>query len=35
MWNDLEQDAVNGNEKIYQEDTEFDIPRYKLCFFTG
>ena len=31
MWNDPEQDGVNGNERIYQEDIEFDISRYKPC----
>ena len=35
MWNDPEQDGVNGNEKVYQEDTEFDISRYKPCLFNG
>ena len=24
MWNDPEQDGVNGNERVYQENTEFD-----------
>ncbi len=35
MWNDPEQDGVNGNEKVYQEDIEFDISRYKPCLFNG
>ncbi len=35
MWNDPEQDGVNGNEKVYQENTDFDISRYKPCVFNG
>lgn len=35
MWNDPEQDGVNGNEKVYQENTDFDISRYKPCMFNG
>jgi hypothetical protein len=35
MWNDPEQDGVNGNEKVYQENTDFDISRYKPCLFNG
>lgn len=35
MWNDPEQDGVNGNEKVYQENTEFDTSRYKPCTFNG
>lgn len=35
MWNDPEQDGVNGNEQVYQENTEFDISRYKPCLFNG
>lgn len=35
MWNDPEQDGVNGNERIYQEGVEFDISRYKPCLFNG
>ena len=35
MWNDPEQDGVNGNERIYQEDVEFDASRYKPCLFNG
>ncbi|ALA58724.1 hypothetical protein NITMOv2_2309 [Nitrospira moscoviensis] len=35
MWNDPEQDGVNGNERVYQEGVEFDISRYKPCLFNG
>ena len=35
MWNDPEQDGVNGNERVYQENTDFDISRYKPCQFNG
>ena len=35
MWNDPEQDGVNGNEKVYQEQVDFDISRYKPCTFNG
>ena len=35
MWNDPDQDGVNGNERVYQEDIEFDIARYKPCTFNG
>jgi hypothetical protein len=35
MWNDPEQDGVNGNERVYQEGVEFDISRYKPCVFNG
>jgi len=35
MWNDPDQDGVNGNERVYQEDVEFDIARYKPCLFNG
>ena len=35
MWNDPEQDGVNGNEKLYAENTEFDTSRYKPCLFNG
>src|ERR1044072_7679319 len=31
MWNDPEQDGVSRNERIYQENVEFDISRYKPC----
>ncbi|MGQ0666606.1 MAG: hypothetical protein ACT4O4_06195 [Nitrospiraceae bacterium] len=35
MWNDPEQDGVNGNERIYLEGVDFDISRYKPCRFNG
>jgi len=35
MWNDPEQDGVNGNERVYQENVDFDISRYKPCAFNG
>jgi len=35
MYNDPEQDGVNGNERVYQENVEFDISRYKSCTFNG
>lgn len=35
LWNDPEQDGVNGNEKIYQENVTFDEKRYKPCLFNG
>lgn len=35
MWNDPEQDGVNGNELVYQENIEFDVSRYKPCTFNG
>jgi hypothetical protein len=35
MWNDPEQDGVNGNEGVYQENVDFDISRYKPCTFNG
>lgn len=35
MWNDPERDGVNGNERVYQEDIEFDRSRYKPCLFNG
>ena len=35
MWNDPEQDGVNGNERVYQENIDFDILRYKPCAFNG
>jgi hypothetical protein len=35
MWNDPEQDGVNGNERVYQEGVEFDVSRYKPCAFNG
>ena len=35
MWSDPEQDGVNGNERVYQENTDFDFSRYKPCLFNG
>ena len=35
MWNDPERDGVNGNEKVYQEDIDFDPTRFKPCLFNG
>jgi len=35
MYNDPEQDGVNGNERVYQENIDFDILRYKPCTFNG
>ena len=35
MFNDPEQDGVNGNEQVYQEGIDFDIARYKPCLFNG
>lgn len=35
MWNDPEQDGVNGNELVYEEDVDFDVSRYKPCVFNG
>ncbi len=35
MYNDPEQDGVNGNERVYQENVEFDSTRYKPCTFNG
>lgn len=35
MWNDPEQDGVNGNERVYQEQVDFDVSRYKPCTFNG
>ena len=35
MWSDPEQDGVNGNERVYQENTDFDLSRYKPCLFNG
>lgn len=35
MFNDPQLDGVNGNEQVYQEDTDFDITRYKPCLFNG
>ena len=33
MWNDPDQDGVNGNERVYQENVDFDTSRYKPCTF--
>lgn len=33
MWNDPEMDGVNGNERVYQENIDFDPTRYKPCSF--
>ena len=35
MYNDPEQDGVNGNELVYKEETDFDASRYKPCSFNG
>ncbi|MFB3145557.1 MAG: hypothetical protein ACE1ZO_00400 [Nitrospirales bacterium] len=35
MYNDPEQDGVNGNELVYQEEVDFDPSRYKPCLFNG
>ncbi|WP_342348251.1 hypothetical protein [uncultured Nitrospira sp.] len=35
MWNDPFVDGVNGNEQVYQEETDFDVSRYKPCAFNG
>ncbi len=35
MYNDPEQDGVNGNELVYQEEVDFGPSRYKPCFFNG
>jgi len=35
MFNDPQLDGVNGNELVYQEETDFDISRYKPCVFNG
>lgn len=35
MWSDPEQDGVNGNEKVYLENVDFDRSRYKPCLFNG
>jgi len=35
MWNDPEQDGVNGNERVYLEGVDFDMSRYTLCLFNG
>jgi len=35
MWTDPAMDGVNGNERVYQEDLDFDVSRYKPCVFNG
>lgn len=35
MWNDPAQDGVNGNERVYQENVDFDPTRFKPCVFNG
>ena len=35
MYNDPEQDGVNGNERVYQENMEFDLSHYKSCGLNG
>jgi hypothetical protein len=35
MFNDPQLDGVNGNELVYQEETDFDTSRYKPCLFNG
>ena len=35
MYNDPEQDGVNGNELVYQKEVDFDTSRYKPCLFNG
>jgi hypothetical protein len=35
MYNDPERDGVNGNERVYQENIDFDKSRYKPCTFNG
>lgn len=35
MWNDPLEDGVNGNELVYQENTDFNRSRYKPCLFNG
>ncbi len=35
MWNDPEMDGVNGNERVYQENVDFDQSRFKPCLFNG
>jgi hypothetical protein len=35
MWNDPEMDGVNGNERVYQENIDFDASRFKPCTFNG
>lgn len=35
LYNDPEMDGVNGNERIYQENVDFDVSRFKPCLFNG
>jgi hypothetical protein len=35
MYNDPEMDGVNGNERVYAENIDFDQSRYKPCLFNG
>jgi len=35
MWTDPAMDGVNGNERVYQEEIDFDVSRYKPCVFNG
>jgi hypothetical protein len=35
MYNDPERDGVNGNERVYQENIDFDKSRFKPCTFNG
>lgn len=35
MFNDPERDGVNGNERVYQENIDFDKSRFKPCVFNG
>jgi len=35
MFNDPEMDGVNGNERVYAENIDFDQSRYKPCTFNG
>jgi hypothetical protein len=35
MFNDPDQDGVNGNERVYQENIDFDVTRFKPCVFNG
>ena len=35
MYNDPEMDGVNGNERVYEENIDFDVTRFKPCIFNG
>ena len=35
LWNDPTEDGVNGNERVYKENTDFDVTRFKPCVFNG